>query len=1026
MKEFPPFRLDLVNQCLWRRSDGAAEQRIVLPPTAFAMLRYLVEHAGRLVKQDELLDALWPDTFVQPEVLKGHIREIRSVLCDDAKNARFIETLPRRGYQFIASVTDDSCKTNLEADSPASRLVGRNTELDQLRGSLRRALHGERQLVFVTGEPGIGKTALVDAFEHQAAADTPALRIARGQCVEGYGGQEPYYPMLEALGQLCRGSAADSVVQVLAAQAPTWLVQFPALMKREQRDKLQREIVGATRERMLREIADALETLTAESPLLLVFSDLHWVDPSTVDLLSVLARRRQPAKLLLLGTYRPVDVMVAEYPLKRVKQDLLVHHLCHEIALEPLDEAEVAEYLAARSGGAAVPEGLAGLIYRHSEGNPLFMVAALNHMCDRGLIALENGSWHLRVPLEKIDVEAPETLRQMIELRIERLSAEEQRALEIASVIRRFPLSVAMGAAVANIEPETFEYLLEGLVRRHQMIRPAGFRDYKTGTSPCYEFVHVLYCEVIYSRIGLARRRKLHNGVAEAAEALVVDRKADAVTEFAYQFEQGGDWLRAVKYLQIAANNAGQRFEPRQAGEILEHALKLAERMPEDQRAESEIAILQKLATIYSTLYDPRAIQTYEALAALAAHSGLADLEALALVEVAWPLAMVSADAYERGLARARESLSRWVEPDTPKKMALRARYLCNRMGIGRWEPGDLEECKEAVRQLRERCEPRLLGKVQLGLAYFLRNFSEYPEAIRSADEGFAILLQGYEENPYLSTTFHLHAEIVASSLVLLGQWGEALRRNDAWTAVAKKNGDRAGVEMARSAIVPLYLDAMDFPAARQVLDSAFPILGAFPVLRRHLLIYDGSLEARTGNADRSLELLLACRAEMEQHPLLVDWYTRMPLQRALTEAWLSKGDLAQARVEAEEFLRVTLVTEQRTYRALAYEANTRVALAEGDLQKAQDSINQALQAMEGYEAPLAHWRVHGTAYELYQRTKQRDAAKKHRELSRATIMKLANSLPVEEPLRKTFLSAPIIRKIFGDQETPHSRAKEA
>src|SRR5271157_5215633 len=351
MKEFPPFRLDFVNQCLWRHSDEAHEERILLTPKAFAMLRYLVEHTGWLVTQDELLEALWPDTFVQPEVLKSHIKDIRSALEDDAKNARFIETLPRRGYRFIAPVTDELGKTSPEVGSTASRLVGRNTELDRLRGSLRRALHGERQLVFVTGEPGIGKTTLVDEFQRQAAADISGLRIARGQCVEGYGGKEPYYPMLEALGQLCHGSAADSVVQVLAAQAPTWLVQFPALMKREQRDKLQREIVGATRERMLREIADALETITAESPLLLVFEDLHWADPSTIDLISALARRRQPAKLLLIGTYRPVDVLLADHPLKALKQDLLIHHLCHEAALEPLDEAGVAEFLAAESAG---------------------------------------------------------------------------------------------------------------------------------------------------------------------------------------------------------------------------------------------------------------------------------------------------------------------------------------------------------------------------------------------------------------------------------------------------------------------------------------------------------------------------------------------------------------------------------------------------------------------------------------------------------------------------------------------------
>ena len=104
-KEFPPFRLDMVNECLWHRRDGS-EQRICLTPKAFAILRYLVEHAGRLVTQTEMLEAVWPDTFVQPEVLKSHIFDVRHILGDDPKSPRFIETLPRRGYQFIAPVGD--------------------------------------------------------------------------------------------------------------------------------------------------------------------------------------------------------------------------------------------------------------------------------------------------------------------------------------------------------------------------------------------------------------------------------------------------------------------------------------------------------------------------------------------------------------------------------------------------------------------------------------------------------------------------------------------------------------------------------------------------------------------------------------------------------------------------------------------------------------------------------------------------------------------------------------------------------
>src|SRR5208337_2011458 len=515
-KEFPPFRLDTVNECLWRHQDGGDDERIRLAPTAFAMLRYLVERAGRLVSQDELLEALWPETFVQPEVLKSHILNIRHALGDDAKQPRFIETLPRRGYQFIAPV-EDAPTTETAVDLPCRKIVGRDTQLDELADCLQRSLGNQRQVVFVTGETGIGKTTLVDEFVRRAIADFPGIRIARGQCVEGYGGKEAYYPMLEALSQLCGGSGSDAVVQTLSAQAPSWLVQFPALVRREQREMLQREIVGATRERMLREIGEALETITSDKPLLLVLEDMHWADPFTVDLVSVLARRRGPGKLMLIGIYRPADVTLAEHPLKTVKQDLLVHHLCREIALQPLTEAEVADYLAIDSPGAPVPEGLAGLIYRYSEGNPLFMVITLDHMRDHGLIALDNGTWQINVPLQRITLEAPENLRQMIELQIERLSAVEQRVLEVASVTG-LSFTANVNALGATVDQEKFESVCEDLSRRQHMVRRAGPLQFPDGTiSQCYEFAHALYREVFYRRQAPGRLAKLQVCVGEFA-----------------------------------------------------------------------------------------------------------------------------------------------------------------------------------------------------------------------------------------------------------------------------------------------------------------------------------------------------------------------------------------------------------------------------------------------------------------------------------------------------------------------------
>ena len=153
----------------------------------------------------------------------------------------------------------------------------------------------------------------------------------------------------------------------------------------------------------------------------------------------------------------------------------------------------------------------------------------------------------------------------------------------------------------------------------------------------------------------------------------------------------------------------------------------------------------------------------------------------------------------------------------------------------------------------------------------------------------------------------------------------------------------------------------------------------------------------------------------MDKHPMMSDWYDRMPLQWVIVEVWLAKGDLEKARAEAELFLRVTLATEERTWRALAFESNTRIAIVEMDIDRAQDFLNKAIQSMEGFEVPLAHWRVHSTASELHRLLGHRDLVENYREISRATILKLANSLPADEPLRKAFLSAPLVRKVFDE-----------
>jgi len=1017
MKEFPPFRLDTVNQCLWRHRTEQADERILLTPKAFAVLRYLVEHSGRLVTHAELLRTLWPDTIVQPEVLKSHILEIRNALGDRPKNPLFIETLPRRGYQFIAAISDSAhADTIAPPESTLGKLVGRDRALGELRDRLQRTLRHQRQIVFITGEPGIGKTAVADEFARQVAADVPVVRMARGQCIEGYGGKEAYYPVLEALGQLCRGADGDPIVQALSTQAPTWLVQFPALVKREEREMLQREIQSATRERMLREIGDAVETITADSPLVLIFEDLQWVDHSTVDLISAIARRRAPAKLMLIATYRPVDVALAEHPVKALKEDLLVHQLCREIALKPLGEPEIAEYLAAESSGAKLPPGLAGVVHRHSEGNPLFMVAALDHLTERGLISRENGGWQLKSPLEKIDLEVPESLRQMIEAQIERLTPEEQRALELASVTG-ISFLASISASAANLDPEDFEDLCEKLSRRHHIVRSAGSQRLAGGiVSQRYEFEHALYREVFYGRLAPGRRAKLHRSVGERLETLFSEHSDEVAPELAHHFEQGSDWQRAIKYLRLVADLAGRRYAHREATAILQHALELSSQLPERERAVVETEILQKLAAIYVVSFDDRAVETYEALSSRAAHYGLIDVEVEALVQMAYPLSWISSRRCLEVIERALNLSSQQRDP--LMRARTRASCLVRRIWAGGWNQRDAEECRNALAEIRDAGDRFVLASHLIDYSFIQWISSEYREARRSEVESLAILLEGGEQNPYLSLV-HWESQIILPWILLfLGEWGEALREIKSAIAMVEKNGDEYRAHTLRLYQAWVHLQAMDFAGVLAICDAALPVLGdpSRAAWRRFCLALTGSAETALGNDSGALEHLTTAINEMDSHQVIHDWYCRMIIESALTELWLAKGDLARAHPQAERFLKVTLATVERTWQALAWEANARVAMAQRDLVRAKRCIDEALSTMEGFDVPLANWRAHATAAELYAQTAKTEVMQHHREQSRATILRLANSMGAEEPLRKVFLSAPSVRNILATE----------
>ena len=263
---FGPFWLDGQNECLWHGS-----QAISLRPKPFAVLKLLLAHAGQLVSKQQLLDSVWPGTFVGDAVLKDSIRQLREALNDDAGSPTYIETAHRRGYRFIAKVEErpspkDATDTTqvipqvasdqvLTTSSPGS-VLGREAELARLQAWWELALAGQRQVVFVTGEAGIGKTTLAEAFLKTAAA-IPGVCVARGQCLEHYGAGEPFLPVLEGFSRLARQPSGSAILDLLRQHAPTWLAQMPGLVSPKEREALQQQLMHVTRERMLREMAEA-------------------------------------------------------------------------------------------------------------------------------------------------------------------------------------------------------------------------------------------------------------------------------------------------------------------------------------------------------------------------------------------------------------------------------------------------------------------------------------------------------------------------------------------------------------------------------------------------------------------------------------------------------------------------------------------------------------------------------------------------------------------------------------------------
>ncbi len=609
---FGPFRFDVRTGRLWRN-----DSEVRLTPRASGVLHLLTERAEELVSKQELFDRVWGRLAVGDDALTSCIQELRGALGDAARSPQYIETRHRRGYRLMvpatAVVVRGSTPTPLQLSTPdPARLVGRVVEFDQLVRHFQDARSGRRQIVFVTGEAGIGKSALADAFLDQLRA-VDCVRIAHGQCLDHHGVGESYLPLIEALIRLAGGQNGATVKQILSTQAPSWLAQMPSLWTPSERNTLEARS-RPTRERMMRELTLALEAIAADLPLVLKLEDIHWSDASTLDWIAHVARRSEPARLMVLATFRPADVAATKVGLTSLMTELALHRMCMEIPLNPLNlqavEAYLKTHLSDDHGGMRMRE-MADLLLERTGGNPLFMTSIVGQLVQQEAPARMPGAF----------VSIPHNTRRFIDQQIDELDERDRNLLTAASAIRREFAAAAVAAAM-EIDVEQVESTCAHLVRQGVFIVAAGSTVWPDGTrTELYSFRHDLYRELLYDRLPGTRRALSHSRVGRRLEAAWAGKLDMIASELAEHFERGNEFARAIPHHQRAAAKALRRSANEEAIRHLQRARETIWNIADDiERTKVEVELLIGLGAAFIAMRGfgaPEVLEAYSRAEAL-------------------------------------------------------------------------------------------------------------------------------------------------------------------------------------------------------------------------------------------------------------------------------------------------------------------------------------------------------------------------------------------------------------------------
>jgi tetratricopeptide (TPR) repeat protein len=559
---------------------------------------------------------------------------------------------------------ESTVEASTTTENPLYRriFVGRESEQKQLQDAFNGALSGQGSLMMVVGEPGIGKTALTEQLS--TWVKLRGGRTLVGHCYEEGSLSLPYLAFVEAMRSYVLDREAKDLREELgtgAADVARIVSEIREKLKVKPRPKGDPE---EERYRLMQGVSDFLHNAANVQPILIVIEDLHDSDKGTLDMLIHVSRHLTNSRLLLVGTYRDVEVD-RTHPLSAALAELRRLATYGRVLLRGLNADEVRRMLEGITRE-EVPWSLAEAVHRQTEGNPLFVQEVVRYLVEEGLLSQQEGRYKPTkdTPLE---MSIPEGLRDVIGKRLSLISKECNQLLSIAAVIgREFSLEVLR--KVSGLSDEELFHACEEVKKAAVVEERTG-----VGAAVTYRFAHAFFRQTLYEETIAPKRIFLHQQVARALEEIYTGRLQEHAAELAEHFSYSSDKAdleKAVSYGEMAARRATEVYAYGEAVRLLEQALKVQEILdPQDKSRQCDL--LLSLCEALFPIMETRRIIEIEAPAAFSLAESLGDNSRAvgacigAIFSILWEqLSFTSPEADKWA-----ERINRYARPDTVERV---------------------------------------------------------------------------------------------------------------------------------------------------------------------------------------------------------------------------------------------------------------------------------------------------------------------------------------------------------------------